>query len=151
MPELSVIVCTHDRPDELRRCLSALAELDDPAEVVVVDSASPTPCTPLVEAFRERLGRLVHIRLDEPGLSLARNAGISAASGEIIAFVDDDAAPAADWAAVLLRSFAADPAVGCVGGACIPDFAAERPRWMSDRLLTMSGITRFGSRAREPR
>jgi hypothetical protein len=41
--------------------------------------------------------------------------------------------------------------VGCVGGRCDPDFEITRPRWLSDRLLQMAGITRFGAVAREPR
>ena len=50
MPELTVIVCTHERPESLRGCLAALAALEDPVEVIVVDSASQPPCRELVES-----------------------------------------------------------------------------------------------------
>jgi GT2 family glycosyltransferase len=43
------------------------------------------------------------------------------------------------------------PDVGCVGGACEAAFTGSRPRWLSERLLQLAGITRFGDRAREPR
>ena len=43
------------------------------------------------------------------------------------------------------------PDVGCVGGACRAAFTAPRPRWLSERLLQLAGITRFGETPREPR
>lgn len=150
MLELSVIVCTHERPQELSRCLRGLAALDDPVEVIVVDSASIEPCRPIVDEYAPSLERLRYLYVEEPGLSAARNAGVAAAGGEFVAFIDDDAVPAHDWARHILAAFAA-PDIGCVGGACLPVFAAARPRWLSDRLLALAGITRFGERAREPR
>jgi GT2 family glycosyltransferase len=134
---LSVVVCTHDRPDDLRRCVAALAALEDPVEVVVVDSASTVPVAPIDGA------RVV--RLEEPGLSRARNAGVAAATGELVAFVDDDAAVAPDWARRIVEPFA-ETDVGCVGGACLPVFVDEPPRWLSERLLQYAGITRFRER-----
>jgi glucosyl-dolichyl phosphate glucuronosyltransferase len=134
---LSAVVCTHGRPDDLRRCLAALAALEDPVEVVVVDSASPTPVPP-VDGVRL-------VRLDEPGLSRARNAGLAVTTCELVAFVDDDATVAPDWARQIAAPFA-DPDVGCVGGTCLPVFVSERPRWLSERLLQYAGITRFHER-----
>ena len=141
---LSVVVCTHDRPRELERCLTALAALEDEVEVVVVDSASRRPVQPLVERF----GGVRYVRVDEPGLSRARNAGLAATGRPLVAFLDDDTEPAADWARVVAAPFD-DPLVGCVGGACLPAFAAARPRWLSDRLLQYAGVTNFGGSPRE--
>jgi glucosyl-dolichyl phosphate glucuronosyltransferase len=134
---LSVVVCTHDRPDDLRRCLSAFAALEDPVEVIVVDSASQAPVQPVAGV------RVV--RVDEPGLSLARNAGLAVATADLVAFVDDDAAVAPGWARRISEPFA-DDEVGCVGGACLPVFVSKRPPWLSDRLLQYAGITRFRER-----
>lgn len=151
-PTLSAVVCTHERPDDLSRCLEAFARLEDPVEVIVVDSASHPPCRELVERFAEALPRLVYVREGEPGLSRARNRGIAASSGEIVAFIDDDAGPRADWARRIVAPFVADQSIGCVGGACRPVFPdGRRPRWLSDRLLQFAGITRFGPPAREAR
>jgi cellulose synthase/poly-beta-1,6-N-acetylglucosamine synthase-like glycosyltransferase len=147
---LSVIVCTHQRPQDLERCLAGLAAHAAAAEVIVVDSASKPAVAPAVEAFNDRLPRLRYVYVEQPGLSLARNAGIAAATGEIVAFLDDDAVPEAGWPDAIKDAFAA-PGVGCVGGACRPAFAADRPRWLSDRLLQLAGITRFGTERREPR
>jgi glucosyl-dolichyl phosphate glucuronosyltransferase len=147
---LSAVVCTHDRPDDLARCLEAFAMLEDPVEVIVVDSASTLPCRGLVEGYAASIADLTYLREDTPGLSRARNSGLERATGEIVAFVDDDAAPRPDWARRIVEPFV-DPAVGCVGGACHAVFhECERPRWLSDRLLQFAGITRFDS-AREAR
>ncbi|MEA2199272.1 MAG: hypothetical protein QOJ25_3323 [Solirubrobacteraceae bacterium] len=151
MTSLSVVVCTHNRPAELSACLAALADEDAGAQVIVVDSASPVPCEALVESYRDRLPELVYRYVAEPGLSLARNAGLAASDGDIVAFIDDDAAPLAGWGTALLAAFAEDPEIGCVGGACLARFAGARPRWLSDRLLQFASITRWGEEAREPR
>jgi glucosyl-dolichyl phosphate glucuronosyltransferase len=149
-PLLSVVVCTHERPDELERCLGGLAALRDPVEAIVVDSASKPDCRGLVESFAGRIPSLRYLYEDRPGLSRARNRGLAEASADIVAFFYDDALPARDWAGRLAAPFA-DPAVGCVGGTCRPDFRAARPRWLSDRLLQYAGITRFGATPRDAR
>jgi len=143
-PLLSVVVCTHERPDDLARCLAALEALEDPVETIVVDSASRPPS-------REVVGeRARYAYVEEPGLSRARNVGASLASSDLIAFVDDDAAVEPGWAGKLVAGFE-NPRVGAVGGTCRAAFQAPRPRWLSDRLLQYAGITRFGAAAREAR
>ena len=147
---LSVVVCTHDRPDDLERCLQALAEQTSDVEVIVVDSASEPPCRDVVERFEGAIERLMYCFEPNPGLSRARNRGVSVASEDVVAFVDDDAAPAPDWANRIGRPFA-DPHVACVGGTCRPVFEQPPPPWLSSRLLQFAGITRLGIEAREAR
>ena len=147
---LSVIVCTHDRPGDLDRCLEALAALEDRVEVVVVDSASARPCRALVERFAARLPGLRYVYEDAPGLSRARNRGVAESAGALVAFVDDDASVRPDWARRIVAPFA-DPRIGCVGGACAPRFVVSPPPWLSARLLQFAGITRFSGRGREAR
>lgn len=152
-PTLSVVVCTHDRPADLERCLDALAALDELPEVIVVDSASDPPCEELVAGYEGRLPGLVYVYEPKPGLSRARNRGLALARAPVVAFVDDDAAPRADWSREIVAPFASDPSIGCVGGACVPAFedGAIRPAWLSDRLLQFAGITRFGEEPRVAR
>ena len=149
-PLLTVVVSTHDRPGDLARCLRGLTTLEDPVEVVVVDSASRTPNRILVERFAGDIADLRYCREREPGLSRARNRGLAEASCELVAFVDDDAVVARDWARRLASAFA-DPEVGCAGGTCRPRFEEPRPRWLSERLLQFAGITRIGATPREAR
>ncbi len=146
-PLVSVVVCTHQRARHLTRCLGALAALDDPVEVIVVDSASQPPVEPMLRQFRSNIERLSYLYEPQPGLSIARNRGLAAAACELVAFVDDDAAPERDWARRLTAGFG-DPDVACVGGSCEPHFEGTRPRWMSDRLLALAGVSSFGDEAR---
>lgn len=152
-PLLSVVVCTHNRPADLERCLDALAALAERPEVIVVDSASEPPCRELVERYVSDMPDLVYVYEADPGLSRARNRGVARASGSIVAFVDDDAAPRGDWSREIVAPFARDPGIGCVGGACVAAFedGAAQPPWLSDRLLQFAGITRFGDTARTAR
>lgn len=83
----SLIICTRDRPEELARCLASLVDQTRaPDEVIVVDNASRDGRT---RAAAEA-ARVVYVREDRPGLDIARNTGVRAAGGEIIAFTDDD-------------------------------------------------------------
>lgn len=150
---LCVVVCTHDRPRDLERCLDSLSSLDVPPEVtIVVDSASQPPCREVVLRYEDRLSQLQYVREERPGLSCARNRGLAVARGGIVAFLDDDTAPRPNWGRSIRAPFEKDPFIGCVGGACGPVFRErDRPSWLSDRLLQFAGITRFGSEAREAR
>jgi glycosyltransferase involved in cell wall biosynthesis len=111
VPELlvSVVVCTRDRPQRLARLLSALRAQDLPAaafEVIVVLDG-PTPHTLSVLAHERELG-LSCIRVVEltqaRGPGAARNAGWRAAHGPLIAFTDDDCAPAPGWLSGLVAA-----------------------------------------------
>jgi GT2 family glycosyltransferase len=151
-PILSVVVCTHERPGHprrvhLRRCLEALSALDDVVEVIVVDSASQPPVEEAVASFEDRLSDLHYVYVAEPGLSLARNVGAQAASRELVAFVDDDAAPTPDWARRVVARFARAE-IACVGGTCRAAFERTPPRWLTTNLLALAGITSFGREAR---
>lgn len=147
---LSVVVCTHDRPADLERCLTGLARSCRAVEVVVVDSASDPPVESIVAAREAELPMLRYVYEPRPGLSPARNRGVAETSGDVVAFVDDDAIPAPGWADEILATFER-PRVGCAGGECVPRFEAARPDWLSDALLSFAGITSFGGPARRAR
>jgi GT2 family glycosyltransferase len=118
-------------------------------DVIVVDSASDPPCRDLVVRCSEALPGITYRYESTPGLSRARNAGLELAQTELVAFVDDDAVVTPEWAEQIAAPFA-DSSVACVGGACVPVFEADPPRWLSERLLQYAGITRFRE-AREAR
>jgi len=106
---ISVIVASRGRPRELRRCLDALEQAVWPlVEVIVVaDSAGRA-------AAGDRTGAQV-VAFDEPNLAAARNAGLRAAGGDIVAFIDDDSVPEPMWLAALAGAFT-DGAVGAATG-----------------------------------
>ena len=125
MPPLSVVVPTRDRPDHLDACLRALRHALRPEdEVIVVDSASTEPvAAPDVTV----------VRVDRPGASLARNAGVAAARHAIVAFVDDDVRVQPGWPGAVAGAFA-DPSVAFVTGRLLPPpgVVAERPVAVKD-------------------
>jgi len=96
---ISIVVPTRDRPRKLRRCLAALrAQGSGDLEIVVVDdgSADAEAVAGTAEAAGARL-----VRLRGRGAAAARNAGASAAHGEIVCFTDDDCEPRPGWAEAL--------------------------------------------------
>jgi O-antigen biosynthesis protein len=114
-PRISVVVCTYNGSRTIRDCLDGLARLDYPNfEVIVVDDGSTDATPEIVRAYDVRL-----IRTENRGLSSARNTGMRAATGEIVAYIDDDAHPDAHWLQYLAATFAATTHAG-VGGPNIP-------------------------------
>ena len=86
---MSVVVCTYNGAKTLAESLAGLDALDYPAyEVIVVDDGSTDSSAAIASEYDCRL-----IRTENRGLSSARNTGLSAASGEIVAYIDDDAKP----------------------------------------------------------
>jgi hypothetical protein len=84
---ISLVICTRDRPQDLDRCLASLPSQNRrPDQVVVVDNASRTDETRQVT---ERHG-VVYVREDRPGLDIARNRGAAVSRGDIVAYTDDD-------------------------------------------------------------
>lgn len=92
--ELSVVVPTLNGRDRLITCLDALADHVPSAEVLVVNGPSADGTTGMV---RDREDVSVLIELSDRNVNAARNAGISAASGDVVAFVDERSVVEADW------------------------------------------------------
>jgi GT2 family glycosyltransferase len=115
-PRISVVVCSHNGAATLGECLDGIARLDYPDyETIVVDDGS-TDETAAIAAARDGV-RL--ISTENRGLSAARNTGLEAASGEVVAYVDDDAFPDPRWldyVALALR----DGTHAGVGGPNLP-------------------------------
>ena len=122
LPSATVVVPTVvSRVAELNRCLDSLALLDHPdAEVVVVDNRPIRPVDdPLPAVLRGRSGvRSVHEPV--PGISAARNAGLRAARGEVVAFTDDDVQVDPGWLTALARRLAEHPVEEAVTGLVLP-------------------------------
>jgi glycosyltransferase involved in cell wall biosynthesis len=121
-PFISVVVCTRDRPEQIKKCLNRLAQQEYPRyEVVVVDNAPTSDALrPVVEGQSGEDAEFRYCVEHRPGLSWARNTGIAEAKSDIIAFLDDDDEPDVHWLATLAEGFARSERMGCVGGIVLP-------------------------------
>ncbi|MET8574105.1 glycosyltransferase family 2 protein [Streptomyces sp. NPDC005012] len=119
-PRTTVVVATRERADRLARAVDSLLAQDHPDfDVVVVDNAPVTPATrELVEGGYG--GRVRYVREPVPGLARAHNAGLAAASGEVVAFTDDDVVADPRWLSELTAPFASEPHLGCTTGLILP-------------------------------
>ena len=110
-PRVSVVVCSYNGSRTIRDTLEGLARLRYPDyEVIVVDDGSSDATAAIAAEYDSVL-----IRTPNRGLSRARNAGLARATGEIIAYIDDDAYPDPDWLSYLAATFLSTPHAG-VGG-----------------------------------
>jgi len=113
-----VAISTRDRPQQLARCLAALAAGERlPDEVVVADQGAG-PETRLVAEAAELPVRYVRAR--PGGLGVVQNDAVAATSADVVAILDDDCVADARWLAEVEAAFAADAALGLLGGRVLP-------------------------------
>lgn len=115
--KVSVVVATYNGARTLNACLDSLQRLNYPDyEVIVIDDGS-TDATPEIAG---KFPSVRYIRQENRGLSAARNAGIAAAAGEIIAFTDDDCRADEDWLYYLAGDLLRGDFVGIGGHNFLP-------------------------------
>jgi len=115
---VTMVVCTRDRTEELRRCLHTLQQVSyDPIEIIVVDNAPNGGTTrEAVMALAHDDPRIRYTCEPCPGLSRARNHGMARARYDIVAFTDDDTMVDSGWSSAIAAGFAADADAVCVTG-----------------------------------
>ncbi|HET6745874.1 MAG TPA: glycosyltransferase family 2 protein [Candidatus Limnocylindria bacterium] len=143
-PAISVVICAYtlDRWDDLTRAVASVQAQTLPAHetILVIDHNEP---------LRERAAaELKSVQVIENGgqrgLSDARNSGVRAASGSVVAFLDDDAAAAPDWLTALARIYDDEEVMG-VGGSATPEWpAGRRPRWFPEEFDWVVGCSYRG-------
>lgn len=143
MPDFSVVICayTHDRWNDLLAAVEALqAQTVLPKEIIVVVDHNHE----LWRRARRCLPGIVALEnAEQRGLSGARNTGVKAARGEVVAFIDEDAVPAEDWLERLGQGYG-DPRTVGVGGSIEPLWSARRPGWFPAEFDWVVGCTYRG-------
>ncbi|MFG6079120.1 glycosyltransferase family A protein [Paracoccus litorisediminis] len=110
----SVIVVSRGRPRELQACLAALSRQTHPLFELILVADSPSL------GLRPDLA-IKRVRFDEPNISVARNAGIAQAAGDIVLFIDDDALAAPRWIERLTQPFEDARVIAATGFTRGPD------------------------------
>ena len=142
-PTISIVVCafTPERLEVLGEAVESLrAQTMQPHEVVLVIDHAPE----LLEEVRRRWPDLKIVpNREKQGLSGARNTGVAEASGEVVAFLDDDAIAAPDWLRRLADAYS-DPNVLGAGGTVRPRWVEGKPGWFPPELDWVVGCTHTG-------
>ncbi|MFH9706602.1 glycosyltransferase family 2 protein [Streptomyces luteogriseus] len=142
-PSLSVVVCAYtlDRWEDLQAAITSVqSQRRAPDDVVLVVDHCPE--------LQRLATRMLHgVRVlpnrHRKGLSGARNTGVEAAVGDVVAFLDDDATAHPSWAARLLADYG-DPRVAGVGGLVVPWWETERPAWFPPEFDWVVGCSYRG-------
>ena len=136
MIRLSLVIATYNRAEQLMVTLGSVAMQNAEAEsweCIVVDNNSSDNTRERVEAFKSEHNSLNirYIFEQNQGLSYARNAGIVARRGDIVAFIDDDERSGSDFVSASIDLFDQHPDAMAAGGEIIAEYPTGRPRWMS--------------------
>ena len=144
---ISVIVCTYNRLDTLRRMLTsffAQASLESvDYELIVVDNNSTDGTRALAHEF-EQYASLSYVFEARQGLSCARNRGVAESHGDIVAFLDDDVIVDRNWLRKLKKCFDESNA-DVVGGRSYLVFEQDPPQWLGSRFQTWLSKVDHGS------
>jgi glycosyltransferase involved in cell wall biosynthesis len=144
MIRASVVVCvyTEDRINDIREAVESVRAQTHPAhELILVVDHNPDLHLKLKDAYRDAI---VVENVHEQGLSGGRNTGVATATGDVVAFLDDDAVAAPGWLTAFAKPFG-DPAVTGVGGLTRPLWATgARPRWLPEEFNWVVGCSYRG-------
>jgi glycosyltransferase involved in cell wall biosynthesis len=139
---LSVIIPTLNRAELLAMALAALTKQERPPdEVIVVDNGCADETRDVCHRF-EGLLPLEYLVETTRGAGAARNLGIRHATGDIIAFTDDDCVPDSKWLLFIELSFLRDPAIGMVAGKVEP---CRDPATLAERFAVANHLICEGS------
>ena len=117
VPSVTVIVCTYNGSATIKECIEGILKLDYlNFDVVVVNDGSTDNIAEIINAYPVKL-----ISTPNRGLSSARNTGMYHATGEIIAYIDDDAYPDPQWLSYLAYAYTHSDH-GCIGGPNIAPY-----------------------------
>lgn len=136
-PSVSVVVVTAGRRQCLPDCVASVrGQTYRPVELVVVVGPSRDGSLDYVSGLTDAKVT----RVDRLNVSVARNAGVQLAAGEIVAFIDDDAVASPSWLEELVRVFVAEgPTCGGVGGLVVNENDPRRPVQAMNNTITAEG------------
>ena len=143
---VSVVVCEHtmDRYDDLREVVdSLLRQTYDDTEIVLVSDGNEAVCEQFREDYDNLAGIVVHCLDANVGLLDARNAGAERATGDVVAFIDDDAIADERWVEELVEVYQTKDVLAA-GGKMTPAWIAGQPEFLPEEYYWLIGVTHKG-------
>lgn len=139
--DVSVVVCTYaeERYPDFREAVgSVLAQTYSSVEAVLVVDGNEAVFERVRADFADREDVVVHCNEENSGLSYSRTKGVELASGDVIAFLDDDAIARDDWIEQLVAGYERTDAIA-VGGRMIPEWIAGKPDFLPEEFYWLIG------------
>jgi glycosyltransferase involved in cell wall biosynthesis len=140
--QVSVVICVHseERYDDFCAAVeSALGQTHEAVEVVAVVDGNDAVCARVREEFGDREAVRIHCNETNQGLSYSRTRGVEQASGEVIAFLDDDAVAREDWVEQLCRGY--EEGALAVGGRMVPEWVDGEPDHLPEEFSWLVGVS----------
>ncbi|MBN2165266.1 MAG: glycosyltransferase [Marinilabiliaceae bacterium] len=149
---ISIIICTYNREQFIKRCLDSLAIQSVGAglfEIIFVNNNSTDSTEIIFNEFEKEHPDLniTYCIESRQGLSHARNRGISEAKGDVLAFLDDDAIASKDYVKYLSDQFLPSK-YSSGGGKILPLWETKKPHWMSKFLLPLVSVIDLGNKTK---
>ena len=147
---VSVVLCTHtlERYEDCRAAAeSVLEQSHDDVELILVSDGNDDVYERFEADFGGREDVLTHCNEANVGLLEIRNNGAEVATGDVVAFIDDDAVAADDWVAQLVSAYERDTdddAVLAAGGRMVPAWVAGKPSFLPEEFYWLIGVTNRG-------
>ena len=144
--KVSVVICTYamERYDVFSACVeSVLEQTYNPIEIVIVVDGNEPVYERTRNDFGGENGVTVYCNDENRGISYSRTRGAELASGEIVAFIDDDAAAKPNWIEELTTVYEETDAIA-VGGYIAPNWVGEKPAFFPEEFYWLVGCTEPG-------
>lgn len=144
--DVSVVVCTYtlDRYDDFAEAVeSLLRQTYAPIEIILVSDGNATVAEHMSEDFGHIESVRVHCTEENRGISYSRTRGAELATGELVAFLDDDAIATYDWIETLVETYESTEA-HAVGGRLDPQWIAGEPSFLPEEFYWLIGCTERG-------
>lgn len=143
---VSVVICTYTEElyGHLKEAAESIIEQTyEDIELVLVSDGSEAVYELMLADYGDRDDVIVTMTEENVGLSGARNQGIEVASGDVLAFIDDDAIAGEDWVEELVRTYEEYNAIAA-GGPMTPLWVADQPRFLPSEYYWLVGVTHPG-------
>lgn len=143
---VSVVICTYTYSlyEHARDAADAvIKQTYDNVELVLISDGSDLVCEEMHADYADRENVRIGCNNENRGLSFSRNHGIKLATGDVVAFVDDDAVPEPDWIENLVAAYECHDAIA-VGGKMLPIWVNKKPSFLPEEFYWLVGVTHRG-------